>query len=309
MKAVHTPFRTDNQFELDLLEQLPATKEELTLLEKKYAGGFSSILGEIMHVWVWSRPEIGYATTRLSQYTHVPNAASFQGLYRVLRFLATHPHRPIFYPAGLSLDDWQELRVDFDPPNYKSMDIPNSLCEAVDADHARDHATRRSHHCTLAMICGVAIHWKMQQQKCVAIHSTDSEIRGNFGATKEGLKLQDIAQFIRVPTKYFKPLPIYTDSQPAIDSINSNTITNRVKHIAVPIGFMHDQVSDGKVEFRKIDGKLNPADSGTKPTPAPTFFRHFDHVIGVRFYPPKESEHYTLLELNDFKHSPYTEDK
>jgi hypothetical protein len=29
MKEVHTPFRTDNQYEIDLLEQLPATKEEL----------------------------------------------------------------------------------------------------------------------------------------------------------------------------------------------------------------------------------------------------------------------------------------
>lgn len=259
-----------------------------------------------MHVWVWSRPELGYSTTRLSQYTHAPNTASFQGLYRMLRFLATHMHRPIFYPAGMSLDDYQELRVDFDPPNFESMDIPNGLIAVDDADHARDHATRRSHDCTIALVCGVAIHWKMNQQKCIAIHSTDSELRGNFSATKECLKLQEIAKFIRVPTKNIKPLPIYTDSQPAIDSINANTVTSRVKHIAVPIGFMHEQVQDGKVEFRKIDTKLNMADSGTKPTSAPTFFRHFDHVIGVRFYPPKDSEHYKLLELDKFKHSPYS---
>jgi hypothetical protein len=84
MKEVHTPFRTDSQFEIDLLEQLPATKEELKALEIKYGAGFSSILGDIMHVWVWSRPELGYSTTRLSQYTHAPNTASFQGLYRML---------------------------------------------------------------------------------------------------------------------------------------------------------------------------------------------------------------------------------
>ena len=109
MKEVHTPFRTDNQYEIDLLEQLPATKEELKELVKRYGAGFSSILGDIMHVWVWSRPDLGYSTTRLGQYTHAPNTASFQGLYRALRFLATHTHRPIFNPAGLSLDDYQEL--------------------------------------------------------------------------------------------------------------------------------------------------------------------------------------------------------
>jgi hypothetical protein len=75
MKEVHTPFRTDNQYKIDLLEQLPATKEELKELIKKYGAGFSSILGDIMHVWVWSRPDLGYSTTRLGQYTHAPNTA------------------------------------------------------------------------------------------------------------------------------------------------------------------------------------------------------------------------------------------
>lgn len=306
MKEVHTPFRTDSQYEIDLSEQLPATKEELKKLIEKYGAPFASILGDIMHVWVWSRLDIGYATSRLSQYTHAPNTAAFQGLYRILRYLATHPHRPIFYPAGISLDDYQELRVDFDAPNFESMNIPNGLCEVVDADHARDHATRKSHHCVIALLIGVAVHWKMMQQKCVALHSTDSEIRGNFAATKEGLKLQDIGLFIRIPTRNVRPLPIYTDSQPAIDSIASNTITSRIKHIAVPTTFMHEQVQMNKVEFRKVDTKLNIADSGTKPTPVATFFHHFDFAIGVRFYPPESSEHYKLLELHKFKPSPYS---
>jgi hypothetical protein len=112
----------------------------------------------------------------------------------------------------------------------------------------------------------------MQQQKSIALHSTGSEIIGNFAATKEALKSRDTAQFIQQPPKYYKPFPIYMDSQPAIDSIVSNTITSRVKHIAVHIGFMNEQVKDGKIELHKIDTKLNIADSGTKPTPAPTFF-------------------------------------
>jgi hypothetical protein len=84
----------------------------------------------------------------------------------------------------------------------------------------------------------------MQQQKSIALHSTGSEIIGNFAATKEALKSRDTAQFIQQPPKYYyKPFPIYMDSQPAIDSIVSNTITSRVKHIAVHIGFMNEQVN------------------------------------------------------------------
>jgi len=305
MKEVHTPFRTDNQYEIDLMEQLPATKEQLQDLELRYGGGFSSILGEIMHVWVFTRLELGYGISRLSQYTHGPNAASFAGLYRMLRFMATHPHRPIFYPR-LSLEEQQELRADFDYPKYESIILPNGLAEMVDADHARDNATRRSCHCIIALINAVAIHWKMQQQKCIALHSTDSEIRGGFAATKVGLFLQALCFFMRIARALVRPLPIFTDSKPAIDSVNSNTVTSRVKHIAVPILYMHEQVKDNNIELKKIDTTLNLADSGTKPNPAPTFSRHFDHAIGVRFYPPEDSEHYKLLELHKFKHSPYT---
>jgi hypothetical protein len=84
MKEVHTPFRTDSQYEIDLAEQLPATKEELKELVEKYGAEYRSILGDIMHVWVWSRLDIGYATQRLSSYTHASNAAAFAGVYRIL---------------------------------------------------------------------------------------------------------------------------------------------------------------------------------------------------------------------------------
>jgi hypothetical protein len=136
-----------------------------------------------MHIWVWSRLDIGYATQRLSSYTHAPNAAAFAGHYKILRYLATHPHRPIFFPR-LPMTGSQEIRVDYDPPKIDSIELPNSLIECVDADHARDHATRRSVYCIILMINVVAIHWKMQQQKCIATHSTDSETRGIFAGTK-----------------------------------------------------------------------------------------------------------------------------
>ena len=72
---------------------------------------------------------------------------------------------------------------------------------------------------------------------------------------------------------------------------------------------MHQQILHGKVDFFKIGTNLNLADSGTKPNPSPTHFRHFDQAIGVRFYPPPESEHYIKLQLEKFMHSPYTTKK
>ena len=267
---------------------------------------YASIIGAIMHVYVWTRPDIGYATTRLLQYIQSPSEAAFAGLYRLLRYLATHRHRPIFYKRK-QMSGTHIIRVDFDTPKFKEIELPNGLLELVDADHARDNATRQSCHCVLALLDEIIVHWKMQQQKCVVLHSTDSEIRGCLAATKEGLYLQDICSlFLKVNQQLVRPLPIFADSQPCIYSITANTVTSKVKHVAVHVHFINQQYKNDKVDFIKIDTHLNLADSGTKPNPSPTHFRQFDQVIGVRFYPPSDSEHYKLLELRKFTISPYS---
>ena len=304
LKSVHTPFRTDSAYEVELLEDLPATPSQLESLIKRYRGTYPEILGQLMHVYVWSRLELGFALTRLGRHTQGPSAAAFAGLYRVIRFLATHPHRPIIYPRRL-IDGYHTLRVNFDPPKFVAMDLPNSLVCMVDSDHARDHETRRSIESVLLLFGGCAFDWKQVQSRLVALHSTDSETRGAFTASKRSIHAQDIASFLGFPPASTHPVPLYIDSQPCIDILNANAVTSRVKHIAVPIHFIHQLIYQDRICVRKIDTHLNLADSGTKPNPAPTLFRHIDHAIGVRFYPPSDSDHFRLLELQNFVQSPF----
>ena len=304
LKPVHTPYRTDSDFEHDLLEQLPATGDALSALEQRYGGTYSSILGDIMHVDCWSRSDISYAVNRLSSYTHAPNAAAFAGLYRILRFLATHRHRPVMYPRR-PIDGCETLRVSFDHDNSRSIDVPLRPCTLADSDHARDLATRRSTQCTISLLNGVLIAHKCQRQKATALHSTHSEIIAALGATKQALHVQQLCSFVKLPTPLVRPHPIFIDSQPCIDAVQANTVTTRVRHIAVPIHFIHEHIDLGNIDTIKIDTTLNLADSGTKPNASPTFFRHYDFVIGVRHYPPPDTDHYRHLELHKFVPSPY----
>ena len=86
--------------------------------------------------------------------------------------------------------------MDFDPPKFESIDLPNSLIFPVDSDHARDVRTRRSCHHHKALIHGVSVDWKHDQERCMALHSTDAEVRGVFACVKRGLHTQDVALFI-----------------------------------------------------------------------------------------------------------------
>lgn len=303
-KSVHTPFRTDNVYERELAEQLPATPSQLLALEKKYKGSFPSIIGKLMHVFCWTRFDIGYAMTRLSKFIQTPSEAAFAGLYRALRYLWTHKHRPIIAPRRV-IEGYHTLRVNFDRDKFEEIRIPNTLTIVVDSDHARDNSNRRSCECIFILLNGVAFDWKMNQQRVIALHSTDSETRCVFSAVKRGLFIQNVAQFIGIPLDDLRPTQIFEDSQPCIDICEANQVTSRVKHIAVPIHFIHEFIHRNRFKMVKIGTHLNVADSGTKPNPSPTHFRHFDYACGVRFYPPHGSEHFKLLALDDFVPSPF----
>jgi hypothetical protein len=113
----------------------------------------------------------------------------------------------------------------FDSSNSKSMEIPQSLFETVDADHARDNSTRRSCHALHAFLNTVCVHYKNQQQRVISLHSTQSETIGATHATKEAIHLQNVCDWLPIDKPLYKPTPIYVDSQPTIDTIEANTIT------------------------------------------------------------------------------------
>ena len=304
LKTVHTPFRTDSQFEQDLAEQLPAIGQALIDLQLQYGGTYPEIIGQLMHVYVWSRHELGFALARLSRYIQGPTAAAFAGLYRIIRFLATHPHRPTMLPRRI-IDGYHTLRVDFDPPKFESIDLPNGLICIVDADHARDQVSRRSVESILLLFAGCVMDWKQHFQRIIALHSTDAETRAAFTAAKRATHLQDVAEFIGFDKSLIAPVPVFIDSQPCIDILEANTVTTRVKHIAVPIHYIHHLIYQRRLKIHKIGTHLNLADSGTKPNPSPVLFRHHDHINGKRFYPPPRSDHYEALDLTRFIKSPY----
>jgi hypothetical protein len=251
MKTVH---RTDTKYEKDLMEQLPVNVKgkDLNALVERHGAPFNSMLCDIMHVVVWSRFDCGYATTRLSKYSHASNEAPFARLHRILRYFATHPHRPIFYPCN-KLEGYKELRVDYNSPNFDFIELPNGLAIVVDSEHTRDNESRKSCHCIVGLMNGVAIQHKCKQQKAIALRSTHSETIGTCDATKETLYVQDIiCAFLGIDKDIYRPTPLYIDSQPCIDSLQTNTVTTRQKHIAVPTHFIHEQIENRRVELRKI---------------------------------------------------------
>ena len=126
IKTADTPYRTDSDFEKALRTQLPATGKELAQLEAKYKGTYPSLIGQLLHVAQVTRFDLGFACSRLSQYNVAPNAAAFEAIKRVVRYLATHLHTPIFYPRR-KLKMYTTIRFEYEPGKFDEHVFSNHL--------------------------------------------------------------------------------------------------------------------------------------------------------------------------------------
>ena len=76
---------------------LPLTWHALHKAEMEYCGKFGHTLVRIQHISLMSIIELFYATCYLATQTVAPTLPGFQGIKQCVQYMASHPHKPIFY--------------------------------------------------------------------------------------------------------------------------------------------------------------------------------------------------------------------
>ena len=129
--------------------------------------------------------------------------------------------------------------------------ITNLLAIFPDADHGGDQRTRRSLSCVLTVLIGVAVDYKMEQQGCMSLSSTNTEIHATFAGTKRAVYFFEIAKFLDMLNAR-KLIRIYQDSQPCIDTLTSSAVSKHDKHIAMLVNYVYKIVVKGIVNMKDI---------------------------------------------------------
>ena len=89
---------------------------------------------------------------------------------------------------------------------------------------------------------------------------------------------------------------MYEDNQACMDILAANQVTSRVKHIAVPIAYCHEQIRAIAVKPVKVYMSLQVSDIGNKPNSSTLYHRHKDTLFGKRFYPRPHTRYTALLD-------------
>ena len=304
---VDTPLRTDRQFDLEILESVPATPSELKQLAIQYKGEYRTIFGQLCHIMKASRPDLSNAINRLGIFQVAPNKLAFQSIYRVLQYLHTHPNVPLVYPRQ-AFNASSCLQVYSSKGDLvDSLKIPHCLCGHVDISFAPHREHRHSVGGHVETLNCVAVDWRTMKQTSCATSATDAETRQYYDAAKRILRLR---QFLRqiglsipdaspiLPSfqlNYDQPSPIFEDNKGTRDMLAGGKVTSNLKHVDIPLTYLHALHESATIKTLEASSGTMLANFLTKQETGPQHLKSLKWISGRKFYPPRTSDHFKTL--------------
>jgi hypothetical protein len=221
------------------------------------------------------RIDIAVETAIMSQYSALPREGHIEAVYLIFSYLAVHPYGKIVFDPTTPMLDEESFQHDVDwKPFYgdvteeKSNDMPTPLglpvniaC-FVDANHAGNVITRRSHTGIIIFIQNAPIIWYSKKQNTVESSTFGSELVAMRVA-------RDLIVALRIKLKLFSvpllgPANVLCENQGVVKntSIPESTLTK--KHNAINYHIIQEAAAMGIIRVGKEDTETNLADLLTK---------------------------------------------
>ena len=131
----------------------------------------------------------------------------FQSIKRSVKYLASHPHKPIFYPSN-SYDGSNVIRLTWNRNQVEDHTTQNCLECHKDEEHAIILNRRQSVSGIIHTLLGFSVCWKVQIKPAIESDSTDREIRCMYKAVKKTKvirrHMEALALHIGAPTLHWE---------------------------------------------------------------------------------------------------------
>jgi hypothetical protein len=225
---------------------------------------YQELIGSLNHAAIFSRPDISFAVSQLSQFLKQPTATHMAAARRVLRYLKGTSTLSIVYEYKHKRGD--DKRDNSDP----------DILGFADASWASDKNDRKSVTGYLFNIAGGIVSHQSHKQHTVAHSSTESEYMAMSEAAREA-----IARFHLLHELNLKiPAPlILSDNQGALAIAENPTNYQRAKHIDLRYHFIRHALENGQIRLDYIPTAQQTADVLTKAL-GPQKHLHALHLMG-----------------------------
>jgi len=220
-------------------------------------GIYQELMGRLMHLSVYTRPDISFALSCLSQFNSNPRVVHMSALKRILRYLRG--------------------TADYSLEFGKKSSVNRIECE-TDAswDRTKD---AKSFTGLLMYKNGDLIHWKSKKQSMVALSSTESELDAMLEGMKEMIWTSRLLREIEWSEEMTKELRC--DNLNAVRLANGGNFKTKSKLMNRKCHFIQEAVGEERIHVNHVSSSEMTADCLTKPLSGPTLLKNVRKFMKV----------------------------
>lgn len=243
----------------------PPELDVTPLLSPNYANFYQQWMGILRWTTELGRVDILFPTTILSSYMTQPCEGHLKQALCTLAYLKHHSNVSMLFDdstvnwntQGFLNHDWTLFYRDaFEaiPPNMpKPRGHEVQINAFVDADHASNQITRRSHTGIIIYVNRTPIVWYSKSQNTVKSSTFGSE----FIATKIAV---DQIEAFRYKLRMFGvpldgPANVFVDNQSVVLNATNPTSVLKKKHNAIACHRIHEAIAANMIRIAKVAGK------------------------------------------------------
>jgi hypothetical protein len=235
---------------LPLLKAKPGDK----MANEKYYG---HVTGSLNHLAIYTRPDIVFAVSKLSQFNSAPTATHLTAALHVVRYLKGTCDLCLVYKRQPNTD----------------------VVGYSDADWGSDPIDRISFTGYAFVVHGGLVTWSSHKQSTIANSTMQSEYMALSEASREAVARAQFFEELNIPSM---PVVVLSDNEAALDLADGTTTNHRKsKHIDIRYHQVRHFVQEGKVEVSHIASEYQIADIFTKAL-GPQRHQFLVNLMGMR---------------------------
>jgi hypothetical protein len=268
-------------------------------LSKQMQLTYRAGVGELIWAMTTTRPDLAFASVKLSQANYAPATTHFHGLKHALKYLYSTKDDGIYFwrtsprnelphgPPPPINSNKQDLLLSSPRPEHTA----NIAHAYADSDWGTCVKTRRSFGGSIIRLAGGTIAYKSKFQPTVAGSSTEAEFMAAYDTGKMILFIRSVLWDLNIPQEAATVL--YEDNDACTAMGNAQKPTPRTRHIDIKTFSLCEWIERDLMHLERIDTTINIADHLTKALQRSLFHRHADFILG--HVPPKYSPVYRSL--------------
>ena len=243
-------------------------------LEPAMITRYQELIGTLRWATELGRIDILHEVSKLSSYNASPRKGHLEAVYRIFAYLKKKENSSIIFDATepeireseFTECDWQDFYPEAEeklPPTMPMLRGPDvTITCYVDADHAENLLTRRSHTGIVIFLNSAPISWYSKRQNTVESSTFGSEFNALRIAVDQIEALRYKLRMVGVRVE--RPTNVYCDNKTVVTNPSLPESTLNKKHNAICYHRVREASAAGWVRIAWVQSDYNIADLFTK---------------------------------------------